>query len=179
MSAALLRTSLQALPWEFSDSSKTIPTAVSLGEFIDQLLLISLEEKKQAVWFFEETKRVNSCLIHCSQRKMNNKHSQVLLVFRKSPRKWNYEGSSVLKTCPALIVDISERIYCFNEVFLMALTSTEQLFIERLLHRRFLHNDYLPSQQTFVLIKTSFVFVFRRRLADVLKTSWSRRICLP
>ena len=70
----------------------------------------------------------------------------------------------MLKTCPALIVDISERIYCFNEVFLMALTSTEQLFIERLLHRRFLHNDYLPSQQTFVLIKTSFVFVFRRRL---------------
>ena len=30
---------------------------------------------------------------------------------------------------------------CFDEVFLMALTSTEQLFIERPLYRRFLHND--------------------------------------
>ena len=48
------------------------------------------------------------------------------------------------------------------------------------------------SQQTFVLMKTSFVFVYRRRLQDVLikanifalvihlqKTSWSRGIYLP
>ena len=33
--------------------------------------------------------------------------------------------------------------------------------------------------QTFVLTKTSFVFVFRRRLQDVFKTSWSRRIYSP
>ena len=31
-------------------------------------------------------------------------------------------------------------------------------------------------QQTFVL-KTSYVFVFRRRLQDIFKTSWTRRIC--
>ena len=29
------------------------------------------------------------------------------------------------------------------------------------------------------VLKTSFVFVFRRRLEDALKTSWSRRICSP
>ena len=29
------------------------------------------------------------------------------------------------------------------------------------------------------VLKTSFVFVFRRRLQDVLKTSWSRRIYSP
>ena len=65
---------------------------------------------------------------------MNTKHSQVLLVFRKNPRKWNYGWSSVLKTSTALIVGIFER-FCFDEVFLMALTSTEQLFLERPLYR--------------------------------------------
>ena len=46
----------------------------------------------------------------------------------------------MLKTCTALIVAIFERFCCFDEVFLMALTSTEQLFIERPLYsRRFLH----------------------------------------
>ena len=52
-----------------------------------------------------------------------------------------------------------------------------------------LYEELLISQQTFVLMKTSFVFVFRRRLQDVLiktnifalvirlqKTSWSRPI---
>ena len=29
------------------------------------------------------------------------------------------------------------------------------------------------------VLKTSFVFVFRRHLQDVFKTSWSRRICSP
>ena len=29
------------------------------------------------------------------------------------------------------------------------------------------------------VLKTSYIFVFRRRLEDVLKTSWSRRICSP
>ena len=33
----------------------------------------------------KHTNIVNSCLTHYSQ-KMNNKHSQVLLVFRKNPR---------------------------------------------------------------------------------------------
>ena len=87
--------------------------------------------------------RVNSYLTHCSQKKINSKHSQVLLVFRKNPRKWNYGWNSVLKPCTALFVDILERICCFNEVFLVALTFTEQLFIERPLQRRFLHN-FLP-----------------------------------
>ena len=47
------------------------------------------------------------------------------------------------------------RTYCryfgtillFDEVFFMALTSTEQLFIERPLHRHLLHNDHLPYFQ--------------------------------
>ena len=69
------------------------------------------------------------------KKKMNNKHSQVLLVFRKNPRKWNY-GTT-------LIVGIFKRVCCFDEVFLMILTSTEQLFIERPLCRRFLHNEHL------------------------------------
>ena len=38
----------------------------------------------------------------------------------------------------------SKRICCFDEVFLMRLTSTEQLIIERPLYTRFLHNDHLP-----------------------------------
>ena len=97
----------------------------------------------KTVWLFEETKRVNSCLTRCSQKKMNNKHYHVLLVFRKNPRKWNYGWNSVLIICTALIAGIFEGICCFNEVILMALTSTEQLFIERPLYRRFLHNDHL------------------------------------
>ena len=51
----------------------------------------------------------------------------------------------MLKTCTTLIIGIFERFCCFDEVFLMALTSTEQLFTERPLYRRFLHNDHLPS----------------------------------
>ena len=35
---------------------------------------------------------------------------------------------------------------------------------------RFKENSIL-TQQTFVLMKTSFVFVFRRRLQDIFKTS--------
>ena len=65
-------------------------------------------------------------------------------VFRKIPRKWNYGWKSALKTFTALIVGIFERTCCFDNVFLMALTSTEQQFIERPLYRRFLHNDHLP-----------------------------------
>ena len=46
-----------------------------------------------------------------------------------------------MKTCTTLIVGLFERFCCFDEVFLIALTSTEQVFIERPLYRRFLHND--------------------------------------
>ena len=35
--------------------------------------------------------------------------------------------------------------------------------------------DHIFSQETFVLMKISFVFFFRRRLQEVFKTSWSRR----
>ena len=54
----LRRTSLQALPWEFLETSKTISTAVSLGEFIDQLLLkvISLQEKSAGRLIFLRNK---------------------------------------------------------------------------------------------------------------------------
>ena len=47
----------------------------------------------------------------------------------------------------ALIAALSERFCRFDEVFLMALTSAEQLFIEKPLYRRFLHNDHLPYFQ--------------------------------
>ena len=137
------------LLWEFSETSKTIPTAVSLGEFIDQSLLkvISLQVNSTGRLIFWRNKESKFLLGTLQSKEMNNKHSQVLLVFRKNPRKWNYGRSSLLKTCTTLIAGISQRICCFDEVFLMALTSTEQLFIERPLHRRFLHNDHLPFFQ--------------------------------
>ena len=50
----------------------------------------------------------------------------------------------MLKTYTALNVGLFEQICCFDEVFLMALTSTEELFKERPLYRRFFHNDCLP-----------------------------------
>ena len=56
----LLRTSLQMFPWKFSEMSKTIFTAVSLGELINTI---------KNFW------------------KMNNKHSQVFLVHRKNRSK--------------------------------------------------------------------------------------------
>ena len=55
----------------------------------------------------------------------------MLLIFWKNPRKWNYGWSSMLKICTTFIVGIFKRFCCFDEVFLMALTSTEQLFIEK------------------------------------------------
>ena len=50
----------------------------------------------------------------------------------------------MLKTSTVLVVGFFEQSCCFDEVFLMALTSAEQLFIERPLYRRSLHNDHLP-----------------------------------
>ena len=121
--------------WNFPKSLKTIFKVASLGKFIDQLLLkvISLQEKNTGRLIFWRNK----------EKKMNNKHSQVLLVFRKNPRKWSFGWGSVLKTCTALIAGIFERICCFDKVFSMALTFTEQLFIEIPLYRRFLHNIHL------------------------------------
>ena len=45
--------------------------------------------------------------------------------------------------------------------------------------KTFIEASCTNTQQTFVFMKTSFVFVFRRHLQDVLKTSWSRQICSP
>ena len=101
----------------------SISAAVSPGEFIHQLL----------AWHIAVKKNEEQTLMH--------------LVFWKYPRLWNYWWSSVLKTCTALIVGIFGRICCFDKVFLMALTSTEQLFIGRPLYRRFLHYDHLPYFQ--------------------------------
>ena len=53
----------------------------------------------------------------------------------------------MLKDLHALIGGVLKRICCFDEIFLIELTSTEQLFIERFLYRRFLHNDHLPHFQ--------------------------------
>ena len=70
--------------------------------------------------FWRNKETVNSCLIHCSHKKQkkklkktkktNNKHFQMLLVFRKKSRRLNYRWSSVLKTCTTLIVGIFEQI---------------------------------------------------------------------
>ena len=49
-----------------------------------------------------------------------------------------------MKTGTTLIVDIFERFCCFDEVLLMALTSAEEVFIERPLYRCFLHNITYP-----------------------------------
>ena len=49
----------------------------------------------------------------------------------------------MLKICTELIVGIFKRFCSFDELFLMALISTEQLFIETPLYRRFSHNDHL------------------------------------
>ena len=129
---------------EFSKTSKTISAAVSLGEFVDQLLSkwSVCKKKVHTAWFFEETKS-KSLLDTLQSNDITNKHSQVLLVFSKIPRKWNYvkfRAEDLHRTYCRYF----EWICCFNEVFLMALTFTEQLFIERLLYRRFLHNDHLP-----------------------------------
>ena len=58
------------------ETSKTIPTPVSLGEFIDQLLskVISLQEKKQAVWFFKEAK--SKFLLDTLQSKKKKKKNE-------------------------------------------------------------------------------------------------------
>ena len=59
----------------------------------------------------------------------------------------------MLKTCITLTVGIFEQICCIDEVFLMAITSTEELFIqlynytERPLYKHFLHNDHLAYFQ--------------------------------
>ena len=53
-----------------------------------------------------------------------------------------------MKTWTALTVGILKRFCCFDEVFLMALTSTEQLFIEKPLYRRFLHNSQNSQENT-------------------------------
>ena len=66
-----------------------------------------------------ETKRVNSCLKLCSQKKPlknththTHTHTHVFLKIgdpnRKNLRKWNYGWSSRLKTCTAPTVDIFE-----------------------------------------------------------------------
>ena len=49
---------------------------------------------------------------------------------------------------------------CFDEVFLMALTSTEQLFIERPLYRRFLRTDHLPYFQWLIFLQCDRLYNF-------------------
>ena len=116
-------------------------TAVSLCKVIDQLpvKVISLQAKSTGHLIFWRNKESKLLIkkLHKKKKKKKkkDKHSQVLLIFRKNPRKW--------KTCTSLIVGIFERICCFDELFLMALTSIEQLFTERPWYRRFLHNDHL------------------------------------
>ena len=134
------------MQWEFSETSKTISTAVSLSEYTNQLLskVIRLEDKSTGSLIFWRNKESKS---YFPVKKMDKKHSQVLLVFRKNPGKWNYGWSSVLKTYTAFIVCVFERMWCFDEVFLVVVTYTEQLFIQRPFYRHFLYNDHLPYLQ--------------------------------
>ena len=134
------------MPWEFSETSKTIFT---VGWRIYRSVAIKSNQfagKKYRPSDFLKKQREQILAWHIAVKKMNNKHSQALLIFRKNPRKWNYGWSSVLKTCTALIVGVFERICCFEEVFLMALTSTEQPFIERPFYRRMIT---YPSSSNF------------------------------
>ena len=125
----LQRASLQTFPWEFSKTSKIIQLFLLVNLWIT-IKSNQLEEKVQAVWFFEETNRNKENMTHCSQKK-RVKNTQVFLKTsvpnRKNPRKWNYGW-----ICKY-----------FNKAFLMALTPKEQLFISRSRYKRFFHNDNL------------------------------------
>ena len=52
-------------------------------------------------------------------------------------------------------------------------------FNKKIKHLQYSIFSVEATQQTFVLMKTSLVFVFRRRLQDVFKTFWWRRIYSP
>ena len=70
--------------------SNTISTAASVGKFIDQLLLkvISLQVAGKRYKPSDSLKKqILAWHIAVEEKKMNNKHSQVLLVVRKNPRK--------------------------------------------------------------------------------------------
>ena len=94
--------------------SKTIYRAVSLREFINyywkshQFVRIK-STRPLSFWRNKKTKRVNSYLTNCSQKRKKNETN----ILRKNPRKWNYEWNSVLKTCTELIVGIFERTYTY------------------------------------------------------------------
>ena len=137
----LLRTSLQTLSWEFSKTSKNnIHSCFFWREFIDQLLLkvISLQQKNKGRLIFWRNKESKYLLDRLQPKNMNNKHFQVFLVLRKNPRKWNYRSYCRY---------FWKNLLMFWWKFLMALTSTKQLFKESPLYRRFLHNDHLPYFQ--------------------------------
>ena len=96
---------------------KQYPQLFLVANFFDQLQLkvIYLQEKSAGRLMFWRNKESKFLLGTTAVKKMNSKHSQVLLVFRKNPGKWSYEWSSVLKTCIALIVGIFEQILCFDQ----------------------------------------------------------------
>ena len=72
--------------WKFFETSNTISIAVSLGyPSITNKSNQFTGKKAQAVLFFEETKRVNSCLTHCNQK--NEEQTLVLSVFKKKSLK--------------------------------------------------------------------------------------------
>ena len=76
---------------------------------------------------------------------------QVFLIYKKIiENETAGEISSVLKSCTALIVSIFEQIcFCFSNVFLMPIRSTEEQFFERPLYRCFLSSDHLPFSSNF------------------------------
>ena len=78
---------------------------------------------------------------------MNNKHSQVLIVFRKNLENETLRVNFRAEDLHCYYCSYFRMNLFFDEVLLMALTSTEQLFIEGPLYGRFLYNDHLPYFQ--------------------------------
>ena len=110
--------------------------------------------KYRASEFLKKQRNNVSCfLIHCS-KKMNNKHSQVFLKIsvpnlqKKSLKmKLQVNEFQAEGLHSNYCSYFQTNLLCFNKVFLMSVSFTEQLFLEKTLYRCFLHNDHLPCFQ--------------------------------
>ena len=88
-------------------------------------------------------------------------------VMKRKLAKVLRKHSVVQKTKPAL-----KRTFFFFQANLPANIRLDEEVLKTSWRR-------LSSSSSEYVLKTSFVFVFRRRLEDVFKMSWSRRICSP
>ena len=156
LESTLLRNSLQTLPWEISETSKKCP---QLFRFMN--LSITIKSNKFAgkkyrcliFWRSKETRRVNSCLTYCSQKKkkMNNKHYQVFLILSGVPK------SLQMKLRVKFRADDLRRTYCgcfpknllmlwwsiFDGININGIAIFRKTFIQT-----FLAQYYLPGPET-------------------------------